>query len=52
MSYPDYTAREIRRNEKDAALFASVGLGWLSRVAARKAEALRVQNTNNKNPKS
>lgn len=50
MSYPDYTKIAIKRNETDAALFASVGLDWLSNVAARKAERLRAsqkQNTNN-----
>ena len=42
--YPDYIGKAIRDNEKDAVLFASVGLGWLSRISAQKAERLRSQN--------
>lgn len=42
MSYPDYVQREARRAEKNAELFASVGLGWLSGIESRRAE--RIQN--------
>lgn len=48
--YPDYTRIAIKRNEADAAIFASVGLGWLSGIAARKAERLR-GNTSDANDK-
>lgn len=52
MSYPDYLRREIRQNEKDAALFASVGLNWLAGIAARKAKTLRESRINTKNNKA
>lgn len=42
MSYPDYVQREARRAEKNAELFASVGLGWLSGIESRRAQ--RIQN--------
>ena len=44
MSYPDYRAAEIRRQEADASLFASVGLPWLARQSERKAARLRSES--------
>lgn len=49
--YPDYTRIAINRNEADAAIFASVGLGWLSNIAARKAERLRGNMSDGKQKK-
>ncbi len=45
MSYPDYRAEEIRREEADASLFKSVGLLWLARQADRKAKRLQLRGT-------
>lgn len=52
MSYPDYTAQAIRRSEQDAVLFAAVGLGWLSRISAQRAERLRAGRKPISNTKS
>lgn len=51
MSYPDYIQREARRAEKNAELFASVGLGWLAGIESRRAQRLESLAAQTKQPK-
>ncbi len=52
ITYPDYASIEIHRNEADAKLFASVGLGWLASVCRRTADRIRNTPANTKPSKS
>ena len=37
----DYKSAAIRRENKDAELFASMGFNWLSGICARRADKIR-----------
>lgn len=40
MSYRDHVREAVLQEKQDAALFESVGLNWLAKIANRKAERL------------
>ena len=40
MSYRNHVREAVLQEKQDAALFESVGLNWLAKIAARKAERL------------